>query len=784
MFMSQNNKSSQKHALLSQLVDPVRKALPLSAMAGAAVIVLAALFCYLPSLGGGFIWDDDRLLTESRIIKSSQGLYQIWCTTEAVDFWPATNTALWIEWRLWGISPIGYHVANLILHCAASLLIWIVLRKLHIPGASLAALIFAVHPVNVESVAWIAQRKNTLSMLFFLLSILWYLMSDIPTAIAGMTPTLSPEGPWERKKTSSSFILHPSSFHFWYWLSLAAFVLAMLSKGSVAVLPVLLLGTVCWRRKLARWDLLPTLPFFAVAAVLIGVNIWFQTHGSGEEYRTAGFIERLLGAGGVIWFYLYKALLPFDLAYVYPQWLIQTDNVLWWLPLLAALVVTLVLWWYGDRWSRPFLFAWGFFCVSLLPVMGFTDVEYMECSLVADHYQYIAIIGVISLAATGWSSWRRQMQGPARWVGGGAAGVLVATLMLLSWQQSRLYHSAITLYQAALDKNPQSYIVHNSLGIALNNAGRPKDAADHFKQALRLKPDYLEARDNLGVVLNALGRKQDAIELFQQALLLKPDYPETLNDLGAVLNDAGQSDKAIKYLQQALLLKPDYPEAHCNLGIALNKAGRRQEAIKQFEQALLSKPDYPEAYYNFGLVLSDAGRLDEAIEHIQKALSLKPDYADAQSSLGVLLGQAGRTREAIDHFRLALQSNPDFPEAENNLGNALSDAGQRDEAIAHYLQALRLKPDYIKAHVNLADTLVQAGQLPKAIEHYRQALTLKPDDTEACFNLALAYAQSNRPAEALETARKALELARSQGQTALAQQINAWLKTFSSKLPE
>ena len=329
----------------------------------------------------------------------------------------------------------------------------------------------------------------------------------------------------------------------------------------------------------------------------------------GRRVPHCRFYRASAGAGGVIWFYLYKALLPFDLAYVYPQWLIQTDNVLWWLPLLAALVVTLVLWWYGDRWSRPFLFAWGFFCVSLLPVMGFTDVEYMECSLVADHYQYIAIIGVISLAAAGWSSWRRQMQGPARWVGGGAAGVLVATLMLLSWQQSRLYHRAITLYQAALDKNPQSYIVHNSLGIALNNAGRPKDAADHFKQALRLKPDYLEARDNLGVVLNELGRKQDAIELFQQALLLKPDYPETLNDLGIVLNDAGQSDKAIKYLQQALLLKPDYPEAHCNLGIALNKAGRRQKASNNLNKPFCRNPITPRRITILAWFLASAGRL-------------------------------------------------------------------------------------------------------------------------------------------------------------------------------
>ena len=222
------------------------------------------------------------------------------------------------------------------MHIVEALLIWIILRKLSIPGAFLAAMIFAVHPVNVESVAWIAQRKNMMAMLFFLLSILWYLKAGMPTASVGMAPARSHGGPWEREQTFSSFILHPSSFHFWYWLSLAAFVLAMLSKGSVAVLPVLLLGIVWWLRPLTRRDLLRIAPFFLIAVVLTGVNMWFQTHGTEIVIRTAGFTERLLGAGGVVWFYLYKALLPLDLAFIYPQWHIEAGNPLWWLPLVGG----------------------------------------------------------------------------------------------------------------------------------------------------------------------------------------------------------------------------------------------------------------------------------------------------------------------------------------------------------------------------------------------------------------------------------------------------------------
>ncbi len=722
--------------------------LPSRVLLGAAIIFASAWFCYYPSLSGGFLWDDDRLLTESRIIKGADGLYRIWCTIEAVDFWPVTNSLLWTEWRLWRMDPVGYRVTNVIIHLATAFLIWAILRRLSIPGAFLAAMIFAVHPVNVESVAWITQQDNTLAMLFFLLSIVWYIKADASRTSGEGIAADGDTTPRGSVGTSQHFVQNRV---FWYWISLAAFALAMLGKGSAVVLPVVLLGIVWWRRKLGRWDSIRILPFFTVAALLTAVNIWFQTHGSGEVFRNAVFLERLLGAGGVIWFYLYKAVLPFDLAYVYPQWEIQAGNLLWWLPLLAALAVTAVLWRYRETWSRPFLFAWGFFCVSLLPVMGFTDVEYMECSLVANHYQYIAIIGVISLAAAGWSAWRRQMQGWTLRAGVSvAAAALAGALMVLSWRQSSLYSSAITLYQATLEKNPRSYIVHNSMGIALNKAGRPDDAIAHFKRAVDLRPDYLDAIDNLGVVLNNTGRTQEAIGFFRQALSLKPDYPEALHNLGAVLSTMGRKEEAIKYFEQAVRLKADYPEAHYNLGMALCETGRQNEAIGHFRQAIL----------------------------------LKPDYAEVYNSLGVILGQAGLSGEAAKNFRQALHLNPKMFAAENNLGNALSDEGKNDEAIEHYEKALLLKPDYLQARINLADALVKTGQLSKAIEHYEEVLRLKPDCAEACFSLALAYAKTKQPVEALAAAQKALELARIQGRTELAGQIEDWLKSHHTDSSE
>ncbi len=718
--MPKCQKQLNKNASQTRSGTSLPLALNVRLLAGVATIVLASFLAYLPSLSGEFILDDDKLLTANPLIKASDGLYSFWCTTKAQDYWPVSNTALWFEWRLWGLNPTGYHVTNLILHIAGALLLWIILRKLSLPGAFLTALLFALHPVNVESVAWIAQRKGLLAMLFFLLSILCYLrhfsVSCSDNAQGGRhTPCAGPA------PGVCGLLIGR-----WYWLSLLAFVLAMLSKGSVAILPLLLLWIVWWLRtgtvpifasakmglspSVSRWDLVRTAPFFAVAVVLAGVNLWFQTHGTDIVIRTASFAQRLLGAGGVVWFYLYKALLPLNLVFIYPQWHIEAGNLPWWLPLMAAVTLTIVLWQYRQGWSRPFLFAWGFFCVSLLPVLGFADVGFMQYSPVADHYQHIAIIGVIALAAAGWDIWHQSVQGPAR----ALAVVVVSALIFLTWQQSGLYSNAMTLYQVALEKNPDCSMVHNNLGIILVQAGRPEEAVEHFQQALRLKPDNAEAHNNLGNVLDDAGRPQEAMEHYREALRLKPNYTE----------------------------------AHFNLGLLLAKAGRLSEAIEHYRQTVQLQPDYLKAHNNLGVALIQAGRSEEAIECFQQALRLQPDYAEAYNNLGVALDEADRLPEAIEQFRQALRLQPDYPEAQNNLGKVLIKTGRSQEAIAHFQQALRLKANF----------------------------------SEAYYGLALAYAIINRPPEAVAAAQKALAVARSQEQTTLVKQIDDWLNAYRASL--
>ncbi len=435
---------------------------------------------YFPAVRGQFIWDDNLLVVGNKLVHAPDGLYRLWFTTEPSDYWPLTNSTFWIEWRLWGENPAGYHVANLLLHFVSALLLWKILSKLSIPGACFAAILFAVHPANVESVAWIAQRKNTLAMVFFLLSILCYVREfDGPRDSNG--------GPPKNR---------------WYWLSLLAFVLAMLGKGSVASLPLVLLLIVWWRRgRIAQRDLGRTVPFFLVAGALTGVNIWFQTHG-GEAIRTATIPERLIGAGAIAWFYLSKALVPIDLSFVYPQWQIDLSNWLWWLPALAALAVTVALGRLAHRrqsdWARALLFSWLFFCVALLPVLGLTDVYFMKFALVADHYQYIAIIAVVALIAAGCSVWYRRATSAGRLGAIAATGALALSFTWASHQQSRLYADPITLYEATLKSNPNCWLARVNLGQEFLAAGRRADAIRQFEQAVQIKPDLAEAYNNLG----------------------------------------------------------------------------------------------------------------------------------------------------------------------------------------------------------------------------------------------------------------------------------------------
>ena len=536
----------------------------------ASVIVLMTLLVYLPAMQAGFIWDDDVFLTQNPLIKAEDGLYRFWFTTEPPDYFPLTSSILWMEWRLWGMNATGYHVVNVVLHALSSVLIWLVLRRLKIPGAWLAALIFAVHPVNVQSVAWITERKNTQPMVFYLLTILLYLK-------------------FESADTRR-----------WYFFALCSFLLALLSKTSVVMLPLVLIGCVWWqRRSVVPKDLVRVIPFFVLSAVLGLVTVWFQYNVAIAEdiVRTDSFLSRLAIAGQAVWFYLYKAIIPHKLSFVYPRWETDSYGFSSFLPLLALLGCLVLFWWHRKGWGKPFLLALGYYAVTLLPVIGFLNIYFMKYSLVADHWQYTSIVGIIALTAGLWAWLSNRWEGVLRIVATAMAVVLVGLFSVLTWKQGLIYADEEILWRDTISKNPAACIAHNNLGIVMAHQGRLKEAIIHYSETLRIKPDYAKAHNNLGTALAKQGRLEIAISHFSEALQIKPNYAKAHNNIGITLADQGRFEKAMSHFSEALRINPSFASAHYNMGNALVKQGSLKEAIKHYSGALRINPNYPDAQY-------------------------------------------------------------------------------------------------------------------------------------------------------------------------------------------
>jgi Flp pilus assembly protein TadD len=660
--------------------------------AAAGSIVVAALVAYVPAMRGGFVWNDQERGSLTRnIVLEENGLYRVWFTTESVNYWPVVWTSYWLEHQLWGLNPTGYHVVNVALHALCALLIWRILLRLNIPAPWLMALVFTVHPVNVESVAWITQRKNILALLFFLVALLWYLRFD------------------DRGRRG------------WYWAAVMAFLLAMLSKGAVVTLPVVLLLCVWWRRGvIVRQDVVRSLPFFAVAALMSGVEIWFQyARAIGEDViRDDTFLQRLTGAGWVVWFYIYKALVPIRLCFIYPRWEANLANWFTYLPDLALVALFTLAWRCRQGWGRPVLFALAYFVITLGPVLGFVNIYFMRYALVADHYQYVSIIAIIALTIGAGRAVLQRLSPGHLWPRTAAATAVVLLLGYLTWQQSRAYENTEALWRDTLRKNRAAWMAHSNLANLLCARGDLDEAIHHYRQALQLKADNAEVYNNLGNALALKGQPDAAFEHYRKALELKPDYAEAYNNLGLILASRGELDRAISYYRRALECAPGYAQAHVNLGRALSR---------QLREALRLTPDSPELHCELGQVLVEAGQPDQALQHFRQAAQLQPGWALPLKRLGWVLAThldatAHQQQEAIRVARNAVQlTGHQDAEALDVLAAAYATAGQFDQAVTTAEEALALPS--IAASGDLVESIRQRLELYRQGRPYREQVS-------------------------------------------------------------
>ena len=708
------------------------------------LLVLATIVAYLPMWHAGFIWDDDDYVTANWTLHNLEGLKHIWFDTTATpQYYPLVHTTFWLEYHIWKLNPLGYHVVNVLLHSLGAILFWRVLKRLELPGAWLAAAIFALHPVNVESVSWITERKNVLSSVFFFAAAWAYLRFA---------------GKWENKERGWG----------WWFLALLLFVCALLSKTAACSLPAALL-LVCWWKKgrLAVGDLLPTIPFFIVALWLgLQTARLEQNHvgASGPEWSFS-FAERCLIAGRALWFYAGKLFWPADLTFIYPRWHIDTGIWWQWLFPVAALAVVAGLWLARKRIGRGPLAAVLFFAATLFPALGFFNTFPMLFSFVADHFQYLAGTGTIALAAAGITVASARLGKKLSFLKFAGCGLLLLVLGTLTWRQTRMYSDVETLWQTTLRQNPQCWLAHNNLGLILADKGLLDEGIAQFQVALAIRPQYPAAYNNLGTALMHKEKINEAIADFQKALQLNPDYAEAFNNLSAALLRKGQTDEAITSCQKALQIKPDYAEAYNNLGSALIQKGRTDEAMDDFQKALSIKPDYAEAQYNLANTWLQKGQNSRAIVEFQKVLAIQPDHADAHNNLGNLLFQKGELDQAIGQYQSALAIKPDNLEACDNLGMALTRKGRTDEAIIYYRKALQINPDDAESLDLLAAALLRKGQLDEALTHLQKALAIQPDYTAAQQNLGrAAWVLATSPDPSVRNGLKAVELARQAGE--------------------
>jgi protein O-mannosyl-transferase len=696
-----------------------------------ALLLVVTFAAYAPAWRGGLLWDDDKHVTVPEL-RSFHGLTRIWTELGATQqYYPLAHSAFWIEHRLFGDATPGYHLVNIGLHALSAFLLLVILRRLAVRGALLAAAIFALHPVQVESVAWISELKNTLSGVFFLLAALLYLRFDD-----------------ERDRRT-------------YAAALGVFVLALLTKSVTATLPGALLVLCWWRRGRLDWrrDVVPTVPFFVVGAAAGLFTAWVERTyigAAGAEFHLSP-IDHVLVAGRAIWFYLAKIVWPHPLVFQYPRWTIDPAVAWQYAFPIAAVALVGACWWFRRRTRAP-LAAVLMFAGLLFPVLGFVNVYPFRFSFVADHFQYLAMIPIVvpfsacatTLAHCRFAAGHAMPLAPAL--------LLTGSLAAATWAQAHDYADAVTSYRAILARNPSSWLAHANLGALLRPTA-PEEALTHLTEAVRLNPGGELGHYNLANLFQQTGRFDEAVREYRETIRLSPHMALAHYNLGNTLLEMERMKEAEAAYVDALRDDPGLALAHSGLCRVLQATNRPADAVRECQAAVRLQPDLSVLHYDVAGVLQSQDRLDESAAEYKAAVALRPDSVEAQNDLGAVLRQMGHFDEARTHYEAAVALSPDVAVVRVGLCGALQMLGRLDEAARECEAAVRLQPDLATARYSLANIRQQQRRLEDAIREYSEALRLEPDFAEARINLSTALAAAGRTADAREQMARTMRFA-------------------------
>lgn len=731
------------------------------AVAGAAALVAMGFLAYLPALGAGFVWDDSGYVVQNLTLRSLDGLYRIWFVPSSnTQYYPLVFSVFWLEYHLWGLTPLGYHVANLALYSATLLVLWSLLRRLRIPGAWMITAVFALHPLHVESVVWVCELKDVLSGLFFFLALVYWV----------------------------KFLRHGSrSF---YGVTFALFLLAVLAKTATVVLPCVLLLLIWWEKdRVHPRDALLLAPFFLASLAFGLFHMFLETRNIGDAAEAVRFAfgERLRMAATAFWFYPRKIVWPSGLTPVYPKWNLNPSG--WgWVAFPGLVVgVFLLLWGFRRRLGKAPLIAYTYYAVMIFLALGFISQAFYRFAFVADHFQYLAGLGWIALIVGSlWCGVELSKSRALRVIAGTAAVAVLLVLGVLTWRHALDFRNNHALWSHAVAINPESAIAQYNLAGAFLDEKDPRLALPHLETALRIQPDYIDAIVNLGYTLNQLGHSKQAIDHCRKAIDRFPGQPSLYVTLAVALETEGKQREATEILRKAVELKPDHPGAQFNLGLLLYRQHEFTKAVDPIATVLRHQPDDADALHLLGCNYRELGKPQEALDYLARAAELKPTPTFL-NDLGMSYLALGDLAHAETPFEQALEMEPRNVLAAAKLGGISVRKGAWKRAVRFYKQALETNPDSPAVLNDLAWVLATAPdeevRNPQAsVDAARRATALSGGNDPAFLDtLAAAYASAGDFDRAVQTAGKGCTIARKAGKEALAKDIETRLVLYKKE---